>query len=109
MTARRCAKILDPLRRPGPMIPSLLRYLNTRARVTDLIARRTIHARARAPPRRRCAFYTRRATITWPMSVSRTARRIRGRVPNVRRREEEEDDDQGVEEERKAHTRAWFQ
>jgi len=42
------------------------------------------------------------------LADERTARCIRGRVPTVRRREEE-DDDQGVEEERKAHTRAWFQ
>lgn len=41
-------------------------YLSTLAPVTDLITRTTLHARApaRAPPRRRCAFYARRATIT---------------------------------------------
>lgn len=103
------------------MIPGCLAavvYPDTRARLTDLIARRVRRTRhTRAPAHllgeRRCAFYTRRATITWPHDderIARTARRVYVRVPTVRRREEEEDDDdQGVEEERKAHTRAWFQ
>lgn len=42
--------------------------------------------------------------------VSCTLRRIRGfRTSWTKKVREEEDDDQGVEEERKAHTRAWFQ
>lgn len=63
-------------------------------------------ARARAPPRQRYAFYTRRAAITWPMSVSCTL----DVYADVYRLDEEgkgrRRDDQGVEEEREAHTRA---
>jgi len=42
-------------------------------------------ARARAPPRRRYGFYTRRAAITWPMSVSCTLD-VYADVPAGRRR-----------------------
>lgn len=67
-------------------------------------------ARARAPPRQRYAFYTRRAAITWPMSVSCTldvyadvyrldeeGKGRRRRRPGRRRRE------------KSTHARAWFQ
>lgn len=68
-------------------------------------------AHARTPSRRRrYGFYTPRSCHDY-LADERIvhARRIRGRTGWTKKVREEEDDDQGVEEERKAHTRAWFQ
>lgn len=64
-------------------------YFPTLAPVADLITRRTTrHARApaRAPPRRRCAFYARRATITLDADERIVPRSTRIRARTGRRR-----------------------
>lgn len=61
-------------------------YPNTRVRRQfNCTLYNATQARVRASPRRRYGFYTRRATITWPMSVSCTLN-VYADVPAGRRR-----------------------
>lgn len=107
----RCYRAEGPrLRESKPKILQLLR-IPTLAFVADLIARR-INANTSA------RSHTSSVTI-WFLHASCHdyladehivyTRRIRGCTGWTKKVREEEDDDQGVEEERKAHTRAWFQ
>lgn len=85
--------------------------VSTLALVTDLIARRTkreLRARPRTSSANTVCFL--HAPCHDYLADERIvhARRIRGRTGWMEKVREEEDDDRGVEEERKAHTRAWF-